>query len=418
MNKAILVGVIMKDKSLLEIEDHLEELNMLLNTAGIRVVGKVTQRLNSINASFFLGKGKAELVIKQAIALDANFIVFDDELSPAQIKNYYKLNSKIEVIDRSGIILTIFKNRAKTREAKTQVDLAYCQYLLPRLTRQWTHLERQMGGTGTRAGMGETQIEIDRRLIRTRISKLKKDLLSIEKERKTQSKKRRKEYKISLVGYTNAGKSTLFKALTGSEVYIEDQLFATLDTTIRQVKFNNHHSALISDTVGFIRKLPHNLVASFKSTLKELVESNLIVIVLDSSSKSITEHLVTIYDVLKELGAGKIPMIQVLNKIDLVQSKQELEIISNNFNDPILISAQKKVNLELLVSKIKSEMEIDYETIELFLSYDNGKLISKIETDAIILEREYQDEHIKMIIKLSKLKKEFLLNNVEYSILD
>ena len=418
MDRAILVGVIVKDKTLLEIEEHLEELNMLSDTAGIEVVGKVTQRLNNINASFFLGKGKAEIVINQAIALDANFIVFDDELSPAQIKNYHKLNSEIEVIDRSGIILTIFKKRAKTREAKTQVDLAYCQYLLPRLTRQWTHLERQMGGTGTRAGMGETQIEIDRRLIRTRISKLKKDLLSIEKERRTQSKKRQREYKISLVGYTNAGKSTLFKALTGSEVYIEDQLFATLDTTIRQIKFNNHHSALISDTVGFIRKLPHNLVASFKSTLKELTESDLIIIVLDSSSQSINEHLVTIYDVLKELGASKIPMIQVLNKIDLVPSKIELGNISNNFHDSILISAQKKINLESLISNIKEEMEINYETIELVLPYDNGKLISQIEADSIILEREYEDSCIKMKIRLSKLKKEFLLNNIEYSVID
>ena len=247
---------------------------MLAETANVKTLGVITQKLRRINPAFYIGKGKAQQVIEQAKLLNANVVIFDDELSPAQIKNYHKLAKKIKVIDRSALILDIFKKRAKTREAKTQVELALCQYLLPRLTRQWTHLERQMGGVGTRAGMGETQIEIDRRLIRERISKLKIDLKKIESERKTQSQNRGKEYRVALVGYTNAGKSTLFNSLTGNEVYVENQLFATLDTTVRKLKLNKKHQVLLSDTVGFIRKLPHNLVASFRSTLKELLEAD------------------------------------------------------------------------------------------------------------------------------------------------
>ena len=245
--------------------------------------------------------------------LNVDLILFDDELSPAQIKNYHRLADDIKIMDRSGLILDIFQKHAQTREAKTQVELAFCQYLLPRLTRQWTHLERQMGGIGTRAGMGETQIEIDRRLIRDRISKLKKDLKRIDRERYTQSQRRKNEFRVAMVGYTNAGKSTLFNALTGANVYIQDQLFATLDTTIRQLDLGGYQPALLSDTVGFIRKLPHNLVASFRSTLKEVLESDLVLIVLDASSPILTEHVDTIRDVLKELGADQIAEISVLN---------------------------------------------------------------------------------------------------------
>ena len=242
--------------------------------------------------------------------MNVKLIIFDDELSPAQIKNYHNLSNKIKVLDRSGLILDIFRKHARTKEATTQVDLAYLEYLLPRLTRQWTHLERQMGGIGTRAGMGETQIEVDRRLVRGRITRLKKDLIRIEKERHTQSMRRDSEYRVALVGYTNAGKSTLFKALTGTDVYIQDQLFATLDTTIRKLSLDSSHTILLSDTVGFIRKLPHNLVASFKSTLKEVLEADLILMVLDISSPQISDHITTIFDVLKEMSANKIPIVK------------------------------------------------------------------------------------------------------------
>ena len=274
--KVLLIGVINQTHNEITVKEHLSELSLLVETAGGEVVGKVTQKISRINPATLVGVGKAKQIISQAKEIGAKLIIFDDELSPAQIKNYHKMSKKIKTLDRNGLILDIFKKHARTKEAITQVNLAYLEYLLPRLTRQWTHLERQMGGIGTRAGMGETQIEIDRRLIRTRISRLKKDLKKNEKERGTQSLKRKSEYRVSLVGYTNAGKSTLFKALTGAEVYIKDQLFATLDTKIRKLKIDPSHTVLLSDTVGFIRKLPHNLVASFRSTLKEVLEADLI----------------------------------------------------------------------------------------------------------------------------------------------
>ena len=238
MDKALLVGIILPQNNQIDIDNHLSELSLLAETAEIEVLGEITQKLVKVNPAFFVGKGKASQVIEQAKILDANLIIFDEELSPAQIKNYHKLAKDIIVIDRSALILDIFKKHAKTREAKTQVELAFCKYLLPRLTRQWTHLERQMGGVGTRAGMGETQIEIDRRLIRDKISKLKLDLKKIEIERTTQSQKRKREFRVALVGYTNAGKSTLFNSLTGNNVYVQDKLFATLDTTVRKLKIN------------------------------------------------------------------------------------------------------------------------------------------------------------------------------------
>ena len=285
--KTILIGTIKPGETDELIHEHLSELELLAETAGAEVIGKITQRISKINSATFIGKGKSIQIINQAIELNAKLIIFDDELSPAQIKNYHNLSDKIKVLDRSGLILDIFRKHARTKEATTQVDLAYLEYLLPRLTRQWTHLERQMGGIGTRAGMGETQIEVDRRLVRGRITRLKKDLIRIEKERHTQSMRRDSEYRVALVGYTNAGKSTLFKALTGTDVYIQDQLFATLDTTIRKLSLDSSHTILLSDTVGFIRKLPHNLVASFKSTLKEVLEADLILMVLDISSPQI-----------------------------------------------------------------------------------------------------------------------------------
>ena len=246
MDKALLIGIILPSVQDFTIDNQLSELSLLAKTANVKVIDKITQRLKRINPAFFVGKGKAGQIIEQASVLDVNVIIFDEELSPAQIKNFQKLSKSIKVIDRSALILDIFKKHAQTREAKTQVELAYCQYLLPRLTRQWTHLERQMGGVGTRAGMGETQIEIDRRLVRTKISKLNKDLKKIDTERTIQSQKRKTEFRVALVGYTNAGKSTLFNALTGDNAYVKDQLFATLDTTVRKFKLNKIYNVLLN----------------------------------------------------------------------------------------------------------------------------------------------------------------------------
>ena len=411
--KALLVGVIQPGMTESLIHEHLDELELLAETAGAKIAGRITQRVSKINPATFIGKGKAEELLNQAKELDVRLIVFDDELSPGQIKNYHKISENVKVLDRSGLILDIFQKHAKTKEARTQVDLAYMEYLLPRLTRQWTHLERQMGGIGTRAGMGETQIEIDRRLIRTRISKLKKELIRIEKERDTQSYRRQSEFRVSLVGYTNAGKSTLFKALTGSDVYIQDQLFATLDTTVRQLQIDESHPILLSDTVGFIRKLPHNLVASFKSTLKEVLEADLILVMLDISSSQIEDHFQTIENVLKEMGAQEIPQILVLNKVDLISDRNMIEKRQREFPNSVTVSAQQHLRLSELRSRIIGKMEENFQTIDLEFSYDQGKTIAHAQEGVEVLKREYEENGVKLRIRGSQSRINQILSAVE-----
>ena len=411
--KALLVGVIQPGMTESLIHEHLDELELLAETAGAKIAGRITQRVSKINPATFIGKGKAEELLNQAKELDVKLIVFDDELSPGQMKNYHKISDNVKVLDRSGLILDIFHKHAKTKEARTQVDLAYMEYLLPRLTRQWTHLERQMGGIGTRAGMGETQIEIDRRLIRTRISKLKKELIRIEKERDTQSYRRQSEFRVSLVGYTNAGKSTLFKALTGSDVYIQDQLFATLDTTVRQLQIDESHQILLSDTVGFIRKLPHNLVASFKSTLKEVLEADLILVMLDISSSQIEDHFQTIENVLKEMGAQEIPQILVLNKVDLISDGNMIEKRQREFPNSVTVSAQQHLRLSELKSRILGKMEENFQTIDLEFSYDQGKTIAHAQEGVDVLKREYEETGVKLRIRGSRSRINQILSAVE-----
>jgi len=411
--KALLVGVIQPGMTESQIHEHLDELELLAETAGAKIAGRITQRVSKINPATFIGKGKAEELLNQAKELGVKLIVFDDELSPGQIKNYHKISDNVKVLDRSGLILDIFQKHAKTKEARTQVDLAYMEYLLPRLTRQWTHLERQMGGIGTRAGMGETQIEIDRRLIRTRISKLKKELTRIEKERDTQSYRRQSEFRVSLVGYTNAGKSTLFKALTGSDVYIQDQLFATLDTTVRQLLIDESHPILLSDTVGFIRKLPHNLVASFKSTLKEVLEADLILVMLDISSAQIEDHFQTIENVLKDMGAQEIPQILVLNKVDLISDGNMIEKRQREFPNSVTVSAQQHLRLSELRSRIIAKMEENFQTIDLEFPYDQGKTIAHAQEGVEVLKREYEENGVKLRVRGSRSRINQILSAVE-----
>ena len=381
-----------------KVNEHLKELELLAQTAGANVLHYFVQKLSKINPSYFIGPGKAKQIIEQAKSLNVSLIIFDDELSPAQIKNYSNLSEEVKVIDRSSLILEIFSQHAKTKEAKTQVELAQLEYLLPRLTRAWTHLERQMGGIGTRAGAGETQIEVDRRLVRTRISSLKKELIKIDQERETQRKKRKNKYKVALAGYTNAGKSTLMKSLSGSKIHIQDQLFATLDTTIRSVSLDKIHKILLSDTVGFIRKLPHHLVASFRSTLKEVVESNLILIVLDASSDYILDHYKTIVEVLKDIGANKETII-VLNKIDKITSKHKFSFLKNTFPDGIFISALDQLRIESLINSIIDKMDKDYKTIEIKLPYEKPKEIAFSQQGVDIIKRDYNNDHVYLKIR-------------------
>ena len=405
--KALMVGVIHGNVDEATTYEHLEELELLADTAGAEVVGQVTQRLNKLNPQFLVGKGKADEIVGQAEALGAQLIIFDNDLTPAQAKNFMNLADNLKVIDRSALILDIFRQHARSREAKTQVELAHLEYLLPRLTRQWTHLERQMGGIGARAGMGETQIEVDRRLIRTRISKLKKELEKIDQERIVQSRGRKKFFRVALVGYTNAGKSTLMNVLSAADVYVQDQLFATLDTTIRQVDINDTHQILLSDTVGFVRKLPHGLVASFRSTLKEVIDADLLLLVLDASSPHVIDHLKTINNVLEEITAGDKRSLIVLNKIDLVKDINALNQLKQSFTEAVMISALDQLRMDDLLNSIQSIMDENFQTIEVDIPFSNGKIISEIQADTEVLDREYYDEGVRMTIKgpSSKIQK-------------
>ena len=408
--KALLIGVLINEQNSEILNEHIDELKLLAETAGAIVVGEIYQSIKKINSQYFVGKGKALQIVDQAKELKVKLIIFDDELTPSQIKNFLQLAKEIKIIDRNGLILDIFSKHAKTRESKTQVELAHLEYMLPRLTKQWSHLERQMGGIGTRAGMGESQIEIDRRLIRQRISKLKKELIQIEKERKIQSKMRNNKYRVSLVGYTNAGKSSLMKCLSGENVYIQNQLFATLDTTIRRVDLDKNHSILLSDTVGFIRKLPHDLVASFKSTLFEVIESDLILIVLDASSNQIKEHMYTINNVLTELESEDIKTMIILNKIDLIKTKKRIKFLKKNYPDAVMISAIDHLRINKLINRIINIMNEEYETIEISFPYTEARQISMAQRDVEVLDRSYKDDRINLKIKGPKQTIQKILN--------
>ena len=410
--KALMVGVIHGNVDEATTYEHLEELELLADTAGAEVVGQVTQRLNKLNPQFLVGKGKADEIVGQAEALGAQLIIFDNDLTPAQAKNFMNLADNLKVIDRRALILDIFRQHARSREAKTQVELAHLEYLLPRLTRQWTHLERQMGGIGARAGMGETQIEVDRRLIRTRISKLKKELEKIDQERIVQSRGRKKFFRVALVGYTNAGKSTLMNVLSAADVYVQDQLFATLDTTIRQVDINDTHQILLSDTVGFVRKLPHGLVASFRSTLKEVIDADLLLLVLDASSPHVIDHLKTINNVLEEITAGDKRSLIVLNKIDLVKDINALNQLKQSFTEAVMISALDQLRMDDLLNSIQSIMDENFQTIEVDIPFSNGKIISEIQADTEVLDREYYDEGVRMTIKGPRSKIQKILSQL------
>ena len=408
----LLVGVIYGELDEEKVREHLDELSLLAETAGGHVIQRFTQKISKVNSSYFIGKGKAEEIICIAKDLKISSIIFDDELSPSHLKNYNNLSKEIKIIDRSMLILEIFKQHAQTKEAKTQVELAHLQYMLPRLTRAWTHLERQMGGIGTRAGAGETQIEVDRRLIRTRISKLKKDLKKIDKEREVQSKRRNNHFKVTLVGYTNAGKSTLMKAISGANVFIQNQLFATLDTTTRLVELDNAHSIMLSDTVGFVRKLPHHLVASFKSTLKEVVSSDLILMVLDSSSKQVYDHYKTIINVLKDLGAEGYKTLIVLNKVDHEDVECQTTYLNRKFPKGVFVSALNQLRINVLSKEIINLMDDMYQVVDFEFSYKESKALAQAQEGVDVLERNYHDDHVQLKIKGSRWR----INQIQSSL--
>lgn len=319
---AVLVAVMNDRQDETQVTEYLDELEFLAETAGVRTLKRFVQRLANPNSRTFVGEGKLAEIAAYVEENEVDFVIFDDELSPSQIRNLDKVFSR-KIYDRTSLILEIFAQRATTAYAKTQVELAQCQYLLPRLTGMWTHLERQRGGTGTRGGAGEREIETDRRIVRDRIALLKEKLSSIDRQMATQRKNRGKTVRVALVGYTNVGKSTLMNLLSKSDVFAENKLFATLDTTVRKVVIANL-PILLTDTVGFIRKLPTELVESFKSTLDEVREADLLVHVADISHPGFEDHIASVRRILSEIGASDKPTIMAFNKIDAYRSEEDI----------------------------------------------------------------------------------------------
>ncbi len=350
LHKAVLIAWYGAEQSREKTLEHLDELSFLAETAGIETVKVFTQKLICPSATYYIGKGKLEEIVEFVKENNIEFAIFDDELSPTQLRNIEK-TLEIRILDRTHLILDIFAIRAQTSYAKTQVELAQYQYLLPRLTRMWTHLERQRGGIGMR-GPGETEIETDRRVIRDRIALLKEQLKQIDKQMLVQRKNRSKIIRVALVGYTNAGKSTLMNVISKSDVFAENKLFATLDTTTRKVVIDNL-PFLLSDTVGFIRKLPHQLVESFKSTLDETREADILIHVADVSHPACINHIETVNETLKELGVNEKPCVLVLNKCDIARSEEWVNFAALEMNNQhLIISAKTGENIALLKDTI------------------------------------------------------------------
>lgn len=398
--RAMLVALDTKEFSKEVIEEHLAELEELADTVGAETIFKIIQTKSKMDSAYYIGKGKAEELAQLVELNDINIVIFDDDLSPVQVRNLENL-FKRKVIDRSGLILDIFASRAKTKEAKTQVELAQLQYLLPRLTRAWTHLSKQYGGIGTK-GPGETQIETDRRIIRTRISHLKEKLKQIELQRNTQSAGRKNVTRIAIAGYTNAGKSTLFNLLTHSDVFAEDKLFATLDSTTRTLELNETEKILISDTVGFIRKLPPQLVASFKSTLSEVEEADIILHVIDISHPFYEDHLKVVEETLKEFGSKTKKILRIFNKVDLIKDKSKIDFIRNSHKDSVMISAARGINITSLKKLINEIVEDGFVQAKVTLEHAQSKIVSQIHSLAEVLRTDYDEEGINILYKTSK----------------
>ncbi len=382
------------------VEEHLDELEELTNTAGAVTVAKITQEKSAADPAYFIGKGKAEEIAMFVDTNEIDIVIFDDDLSPVQLRNLERLIDR-KILDRSGLILDIFASRAKTSEAKTQVELAQLQYMLPRLTRAWTHLSKQYGGIGTK-GPGETQIETDRRIVRDRISKLKEKLAKIEQQRETQSKGREQSIRIALVGYTNAGKSTLFNLITNARAFAEDKLFATLDSTTRSFNLGKNEKLLLSDTVGFIRKLPSNLIASFRSTLSEVRNADIILHVIDLSNPYFEDHIQIVDQTLKDLDSGSKTQIKIFNKIDLVKDKSKIGYVRSKYENSVIISAAKGINviklneiLTNLISRVYSEENID-------LALSDSRKVAKIYSMVDVISASYDENHIHIKYKANK----------------
>jgi GTP-binding protein HflX len=383
------------------IRESLDELAELAQTAGAEVVGDGIQKMESLNAATFIGKGKAEEFAKFCKSNKVDTVIFDDELSPAQSRNLEKIFG-CKIFDRTALILEIFGQRARTREGKMQIELAQLKYLLPRLTRYWSHLSRQRGSTGSIGGEGESQLEADRRKISERIDKIESELDTVRRQRATQrAGRQRSNWPLaSIVGYTNAGKSTLLNALTGADVLAKDILFATLDPTTRRLKLPTNQNVLLTDTVGFIKKLPHGLVEAFKATLEEVVQADLLLHVVDISHPQAEEQIAAVNSVLKEIGAEGKPVLMVFNKMDKLNGGGVLNRWQEKFPHAVGISATTGEGVSNLLAELGTQLRPTREFLELKIPHEQSAVIARLHKVGQIIERRYNGKTAKFKVRI------------------
>jgi GTPase len=389
--KAILVSVSLPERPWIG-EDPCEEIRGLTETAGALVVGQVTQKRQEIESGTYIGKGKLQELTELVQATDADVVVFDNDLSPGQVRHLEKA-TQVKVLDRSELILDIFATRARSPEAKLQVELAQLEYSLPRLKQMWSHLSRYTAGIGTR-GPGETQLEEDRRLVANKIRDLKHKLIEVQARKEREVRGRKEEHTVSLVGYTNAGKSRLMNALTHAGVYVENQLFSTLDTRTRQWHIKDWGKVLLSDTVGFIRDLPHHLVASFKATLEEARQAKLLLHVVDASSPMAEEHIKAVNQVLEELDCKDKPTILVLNKVDRLENRMNLNLLLSQHPKAVAISGLTGEGLDSLQDAVIEALTADFIEAEVRMDASHGKVQAYLTAHADIFRLEYKENQV------------------------
>ena len=403
--RAILVGIDFRDGSW-PLDESLDELERLTNTAGAIVVGRLTQRLSKPNARTFIGQGKAQQLAQDVVTLEADIVIFDDELTPSQQANLEKLlGEQTKVIDRTALILDIFALHATSREGRLQVRLAQNQYLYPRLRGMWSHLasNRMGGGVGSRFGEGESQLEVDRRLVRKRIGRIRSELEDVARSRQTQRKKRVASgvFRVALAGYTNAGKSSLLNALCDESVLACDKLFATLDSTTRQLETPTGMSITLTDTVGFIQKLPHTLVEAFHSTLEEVAEADLVLLVVDSSNVQRDAQLAAVRDVLGHIGAENVPAITVYNKCDLLDASQR-ERLATRQPDALLVSAHTCEGLDELLDGIENRACANQDELHVLVPYAQGQLVELAHEKCLVQEESYCEQGVALRLRVPR----------------